>query len=391
MRHVKSLAAICVFSALLVATVLTATGCEGDPTARPLDPSVWVEPVRYPVVSSDTMTYVVSWMNLPSGIHLIYVQLEGQGWTSPLTIISVEVGSGGGSVPRVYGHRMLAAGAGSRAIPLPPRLYTIRTYSFAEPNINGREFSTQIVANDWDSDADDISDAVEDENNGVTGMQTPIIDESGNTHYGWYVRTDQNLPPPISTSISSSNVLYPNRGTHDYSLARGTVSNGTLYNGLRYGDAGTGYYDKNQNDICWRDMGKYGTLELVNYLEKVARAWNQLHPYPPGPRIGLGDASLQYGGDYWDCHGNHHDQHQNGLEVDLRYVRNDNIESPVTISSTAYDRPRTQQLVNLFLGLATGAGVTILSSDDQLQGVWVVGGHTDHLHIWIADPDGTNN
>jgi hypothetical protein len=243
-------------------------------------------------------------------------------------------------------------------------------------------------------DGDSFSDAVEDENNGVTGMQTPIIDENGFTQYGWYVRTNGDMPPIVPTTISSNNLLYRNRGTHDYSIARGTVTNGTLHNGLRIANAGMGYqYYSGASGSCDPpDSDNWATLELINLVERVGRSW-QLQGHPN--LITSMDMSRAGGGPWIGqpgCSG--HSQHQNGLEVDIRYIRSDNSSGPRDIMQqpALYSRSRTQQVVDMFLRLATGAGVTIISGDQQLLGTVYdnSGQHDNHLHIWIADPDGPN-
>jgi hypothetical protein len=235
-----------------------------------------------------------------------------------------------------------------------------------------------VIANGFDTDGDDISDAVEDENNGIGGPIT-TISYQGNNYY--YNRNSADSPPLISTSTPWGDSLYVNRGTHDYSLARGTVSNGRLSNGLRIANSGTGYQYYRGGDPA--DTDNWAILELINFVERVAREWNRR--YPGYPIITSMDMSRQPGGPFPP-----HDQHQNGLEVDVRYIRTDNSSGGVLVTDPSYSRTRTQQLVDLFLGLATGAGVTILSADNQLQGVQFDADHTDHMHIWIVDPDGSN-
>lgn len=236
--------------------------------------------------------------------------------------------------------RIPAAGFGSRFIPVPAgtshrvRITWVFTY------YSGWQ-SLQFVANDFDQDSDDFSDAVEDENAGIGGPVTTITYQ-GNTYY--YNRTSNTSPPMISVSTPSGDSLYVNRGTHDYSLARGTVSSGRLSNGLRIANSSTGYqyYRGGHPD----DSDNWAILELINLVERVARKWDQLYDYPI---ITSMDMSRQTGGYFG---GNPpHTQHQNGLEVDVRYIRTDNSSGLVDIiqQPTLYSRSRTQQLVDLFL------------------------------------------
>ena len=272
-----------------------------------------------------------------------------------------------------------------RRIPTPPGAYRLGIYTF--DNLATVHVDVQIVSNSWDGDSDDISDAVEDENAGIGGPVT-TIKYQGNTYY--YNRTDANSPPQIPTTITNSNDWYENRGTHDYSLARGTETNGQLENGLRIANQGTGYQYYSGCDPP--DSDNWGTLELIRLVEHVGRKWEAV--YPSYPTTTSMDMSRE-GGGFWQgtpgCPG--HDQHQKGLEVDARYIRNDNSSGPLNIilNPNDYSPSRTQDLVNLFNSL--GTIIVIFSADPQLSGTTFDGSgeHNDHLHIWIADPDGIIN
>lgn len=232
-----------------------------------------------------------------------------------------------------------------------------------------------VNSNNYDRDGDGISDAVEDENNG-----TSIIDHQGATT--WFVSGDVSYPPLIPRNITSPNLLYPNRGTHDYSIARGTPTSGTLHNGLRIANQGTGYQYWWGGDLP--DSDNWGTLELIDLVERVARKWYSLgHPN----HVTSMDMSRQSGGYFG---GNPpHTSHQNGLDVDIRYIRSDNSSDGVLITDTQrYSRQRTQELINLFLG--TGRVAQILSADTQLQGITYDADHTNHFHVRIYDPDSSN-
>lgn len=129
------------------------------------------------------------------------------------------------------------------------------------------------------------------------------------------------------------------------------------------------------------DTDNWGTLELINLVERVAREWNR--KYPSYPIITSMDMSKQPGGSFPP-----HGSHQNGLDVDIRYIRTDNSSSGVTPDDPLYSRSRTQQLIDLFFKF--GNIVLIYSDDRQLQRITYEANHYDHLHIRIVDPDGNN-
>lgn len=240
---------------------------------------------------------------------------------------------------------------------------------------------------------------VELENHGFGGPRATISYE-GNTYY--YNKTTNTQPPMIPTTIGSSSAWYYNRGTHDYSLARGNYNNGSLTNGLRYANFSAGYYDKNLTNYH-----NYGILELINLVEKIGREWYR--QFPSGPRMGLGNISLQNGGNTPE-----HAGHENGTEIDIRYVRRTpsggTYEAPLSVETHPldYDQSRTTELVGLFLlnhnvsrifvdpntnisnstyTYANGritVDLTIRQSDGRRV-------HSDHFHVQITDPDGTGN
>lgn len=138
----------------------------------------------------------------------------------------------------------------------------------------------------WDSDGDTISTAVELEshNRQSYGFDTTIFD-------------------------------------HNPSIASGTRSNGQLLNGLNLPDTGFGYIHYLNQDI--KDSDDWGTLSMINVIEQVGREFRRkpcqtfysLADFLP--REQPGDMSRQLGGAF-----SPHVEHQNGLDVDVRYVRN---------------------------------------------------------------------
>lgn len=272
-------------------------------------------------------------------------------------------------------------GSRDRKIPVPPGDYSVRLRYF---DVEHKYVWHPITvrANTWDDDNDDFSNAVEDENAGIGGPATTISYE-GNTYY--YNKNTNTQPPMIPMTISSTSPWYRNRGTHDYSLARGTVSSGSLTNGLRIANNGTGYQYYRGGDL--EDTDNWGILEIINLVERVARAWRRL--YPDYPIITSMDMSKQNGGDWRPDH----TQHQNGLDVDMRYIRKDGSSGGVNfdVNPGDYSRDRTQALFDLFQN-ESGVYRILVDSRVNLTGskIQIISGHHHHFHLQLKDPDGNN-
>jgi peptidoglycan hydrolase-like protein with peptidoglycan-binding domain len=138
--------------------------------------------------------------------------------------------------------------------------------------------------------------------------------------------------------------------------------------------SGPGFYNKLGNSTR-----SYGLPETIHALQAIGTSWQRAHPQ--GPRIGIGDISFR-GGGFMDPH----TQHQKGLEADIRPVRNDGSESPVTYQSSQYSRVLTQELVNLMRNNSVLGVYTILFNDPAVSGVKSASGHDDHLHLWFVEP-----
>src|SRR3990170_1332701 len=174
----------------------------------------------------------------------------------------------------------------------------------------------------WDSDGDGISDAVELE-----------------THNRELYHFDVQLQD------------------YDISVARGFVDAGTLENGINLPDTGAGYIHFPVGDP--KDTDDWGTLTLVNLLEQVAREYR--NPYGECnediqwdnrdylPRPQYNDLSLQFGGSFQPDH----TSHQNGLDVDVRYLRlgernGNEIPLDLRYDSAAHDVESTLELLTCF-------------------------------------------
>lgn len=161
-------------------------------------------------------------------------------------------------------------------------------------------------------------------------------------------------------------------------ITGGTRDDGCLIDAWQLPKSGFGYYHYAGTDEPGTD--NWGTKELIDLIENVGFDWYLLHS--EGPRIGILDMSLQYGGPFPP-----HETHQNGLDVDVRYVRKDDVEAPITINDPQYDRDRSGVLISLFLDY--GAEF-IFTSDTELAQldpqIKFVPQHENHFHVRLPQP-----
>jgi murein endopeptidase len=125
---------------------------------------------------------------------------------------------------------------------------------------------------------------------------------------------------------------------------------------------------------------QYGIAETIRALQNIAAAWSISHPQ--GPRIGISDISFQ-GGGYMPPH----KSHQKGVDIDIRLIRNDGVESGTRYQNREYSRTLTQELVNLIRANSVLSVRYIFFNDPQVQGVKKQSGHDDHLHVRFCAPN----
>ena len=129
--------------------------------------------------------------------------------------------------------------------------------------------------------------------------------------------------------------------------------------------SGNGYYSYSQAS------NQYGTTPTINAVVDIGKQW-QFNSQSP---FGVGDISLEQGGPM----PGHTTGHQLGRNVDVRPIRGDGQQAPVTWQDAAYSRAQTQLLVDNFLAHANCS--KIYFNDPQIQGVQPLAGHDNHLHI----------
>ena len=169
------------------------------------------------------------------------------------------------------------------------------------------------------------------------------------------------------------------------SIAVGTPDAGRLVRGVRLPAFGTGFVSWDANRLrspnrAWR---RWGTNRLVRLLVTVARDFRAAHP---GARpLLIGDLSRPHGGDFGRQYGSvWHVSHQNGLDADIYFPREDRARQAARTAADI-DRRLSQDLVDRLV--RAGATKVFVGPGTGLTGppgvVQVIPGHDDHVHVRI--------
>jgi penicillin-insensitive murein endopeptidase/putative peptidoglycan binding protein len=137
---------------------------------------------------------------------------------------------------------------------------------------------------------------------------------------------------------------------------------------------GPGYYT-----TPGRTPKQYGLVETIRAITTIAARWEIANP--GGPRIGIGDISKKGGGPL-----SGHASHQKGVDVDIRLVRSDGKEGPVTCQDSFYSPRLTQKLINLIHANGILKVQYIFCNDRRLKGVSCWPNHHNHLHVRFYPP-----
>ena len=130
-----------------------------------------------------------------------------------------------------------------------------------------------------------------------------------------------------------------------------------------------------------------GALELVACIENVGRKWKS-----SGLQVNVMDLGLNKGGRF-----SPHRSHQNGLDVDIRYVRKDGKNGPLDIkrSRSQYDTKQTKALINIILDTCNVDVIFVdmqylgFSNDDldsKAEHLVHAQGHSNHFHMRLEKP-----
>ncbi|MFC0252684.1 hypothetical protein [Massilia consociata] len=109
---------------------------------------------------------------------------------------------------------------------------------------------------------------------------------------------------------------------------------------------------------------------MMQAILRVAIEWQAIDRR----RIGIGNISRADGFDDED-----HSSHLDGLQVDVRPIRKDGLEVPVTWKDYQYDRDATAKVIELFRTFAPVKFV--LFNDTSIPFVRMAKRHDDHFHV----------
>ncbi len=121
---------------------------------------------------------------------------------------------------------------------------------------------------------------------------------------------------------------------------------------------------------------RWGLPQFVYGFERVARRWSLEHAKP---RIGVGDISLENGGDI-----SGHVSHEKGVDGDFLPIRNDGVEGRVTIYDSYYSRTYTQRVIDLFVSEIRVKYVFFNDTQTQHTTEWP--NHANHFHVRMYEP-----
>lgn len=166
---------------------------------------------------------------------------------------------------------------------------------------------------------------------------------------------------------------------------------GKLLNGVLLPTEGVGYRHDYGYDPY--DSDNAGTLELINLLEDVGRKWMKKHPQ--GPRIIYGDLSRPGGGQFMEIGpdgameeggSQRHAAHQNGLDVDVQYMRSDfteNIFDFVMSNNAGDERNNTTEADFGYHGEYTRELIQLFLDEEAVEAIFV-----DPMVIELAEREG---
>ena len=134
-----------------------------------------------------------------------------------------------------------------------------------------------------------------------------------------------------------------------------------------------GYYAYGQLDKK-PSHGKfqYAHPAMMTAILRVEREWQALDKR----RFGVGDISLAGGPKHKD-----HQSHMKGLEVDVRPLRKDGVETGVCWWDQQYDREGTARLIELFRIFAPV--VLVYFNGPDIPFVTRMIRHDDHFHVQL--------
>ena len=164
----------------------------------------------------------------------------------------------------------------------------------------------------------------------------------------------------------------------------GLPNRGALVNGVELPEEGTDFFTYDPvlgvaPNSWWRRWAADTTLRSLLGVLASYRAEN-----PGAPRVGIGDLSRPEGGPFGRRFGGlGHASHQNGLDIDLYYPRDDGLELPPE-SVSEINKELSADLVRRFV--EAGAVYVFVGPRTNLRAgpkrvVQKLAFHDDHMHI----------
>lgn len=134
--------------------------------------------------------------------------------------------------------------------------------------------------------------------------------------------------------------------------------------------SGVGFVTSNRGPAGKFQFGQKSTIDAA---VAVGKAWDGLNPAHP---FSIGQISLKGGGVMPP-----HNSHRVGLDVDVRPMRTDGANEPVTITDSAYDRAATTALITLWWQKAPVQSLFFNDPTVIAAGLsQFVNGHHHHFH-----------
>ena len=171
------------------------------------------------------------------------------------------------------------------------------------------------------------------------------------------------------------------------SIPLGSPTHGALVNGVRLPAEGDDFFtfDPILGQAPNRDWRRWGADTTIRALLGVLASYRAEHPL--APRVGIADLSRPEGGPFGRRVGGlGHASHQNGLDVDLFYPREDGAELPpetigdidLELSADLVRRFVRAGAIYVFVGPSTGLARGGRQAGRRLQRL---AHHDDHLHV----------
>ncbi|WGG48516.1 penicillin-insensitive murein endopeptidase [Rugamonas sp. DEMB1] len=115
---------------------------------------------------------------------------------------------------------------------------------------------------------------------------------------------------------------------------------------------------------------QYAHPRMLTLIFAVEREWEAIDDR----KFGVGNISMANGVKF------DHASHLSGLEVDIRPLRKDGRQVPVTYLDDEYDLDATETLINLFRANAPGS-LTIFFNDNRIVAATRLKKHDNHFHV----------